>query len=65
MDSFAQSLSALETLGFQKSKKPYDEETEKSHEKLLMHLETLSYVEPPRNAKPTVSSEGTAQKRNR
>ena len=61
MDSFAQSLSALETLGFQKSKKPYEEETETSREKLLLYLETLSYVEPPRNRKPLTSSEGRAK----
>jgi len=59
MDSFVRSLSALETLGFQKSKKPHDEETEASREKLLLYLETLSYVEPPRNANPPMSSRGS------
>ena len=56
MDSFTQSLSALENLGFQKSKKTQEEETSTSREKLLRYLETLSYVEPPRNAKPPSSS---------
>jgi len=59
MDSFSQSLSTLDSLGFQKPNVSHEDEKKGplGREDLLGSLDAFLYAEPQRNPKPPASSQ--------